>query len=204
VDWIVERVAGAPRELHALGLPDPTVRTVRRLDATSTALVLGSTQAPLDTPVPAVRRRSGGGAVLVEPGGVAWVDVVVPRDDPLWEDDVGVAFHWLGDAWAHALAELGLRGAHVHRGPLVRTDLSALVCFAGLGPGEVTVDGAKVVGMAQRRTRGGALFQCAVPLVWDAGRQAEVLGLARLDIPVLALDGRTAAEVGEALLAALP
>lgn len=200
----MERVAGAPAELHALGLPDPAVRTVRVLDATSVALVLGSTQAPLDTSVPVVRRRSGGGAVLVEPGGVAWVDVVVPRDDPLWDDDVGLAFHWLGDAWARALGELGVGGAVVHTGPLVRSDLSALVCFAGLGPGEVTVDGAKVVGMAQRRTRAGALFQCAVPLVWDAGRQAEVLGLARLDIPVLALAGPSADEVGEAFVGHLP
>jgi lipoate---protein ligase len=153
--------------------------------------------------VAVVRRRSGGGAVLVEPGRVAWVDVAIPRDDPLWDDDVGVAFHWLGDAWAAAVAALGVEGAEVHRGGLVRTPLSDLVCFAGLGPGEVTVDGAKLVGMAQRRTRAGALFQCAVPLAWDAERLARILGLDGLDIPVLALDGRTPAEVTSALLAEL-
>ena len=38
--------------------------------------------------VAVVRRRSGGGAVLLDPGGVVWVDVVVPRHDPRWDDDV--------------------------------------------------------------------------------------------------------------------
>ncbi len=45
---------------------------------------------------------------------------------------------------------------------MVRTPWSSLVCFAGLGPGEVTVDGRKLVGISQRRTRAGARFQCAV------------------------------------------
>jgi hypothetical protein len=49
------------------------------------------------------------------------------------------------------------------------------VCFAGLAAGEVIVDGAKVVGISQRRTRAGARFQCSVPLRWDAARHAELL-----------------------------
>ena len=52
------------------------------------ALVLGSTQraevvderACADAGVEVVRRRSGGGAVLLEPGAVVWFDVVVPAD----------------------------------------------------------------------------------------------------------------------------
>jgi lipoate-protein ligase A len=125
--------------------------------------------------LPVVRRRSGGGAVLVEPGDVLWVDVVVPRHDALWDDDVGRAFHWLGDAWAATVGPDGR--AAVHRGPLVTTRWSRAVCFAGLGPGEVTVDGRKVVGISQRRTRDGALFQCAALLAWHPGPLAERLGL---------------------------
>jgi lipoate-protein ligase A len=120
------------------------------------------------------------------------------------DDDVGRAFHWLGDVWASALGALGVGGAQVHRRGLVHTALSDLVCFAGLGPGEITVDGAKVVGMAQRRTRAGALFQCAVPLVWNPDRLAGLLGLDQLAIPVLAVAGRTPAEVLAALVAHLP
>ena len=84
-----------------------------------------------------VRRRSGGGAVLLVPGEVVWVDVIVPAGDPLWDDDVGRATHWLGATWARALAACGLPDATVHRGPMVRTPWSSLVCFSGLGPGEV-------------------------------------------------------------------
>jgi len=151
-----------------------------------------------------VRRRSGGGAVLIEPGGVAWIDVAIARADPLWDDDVGRAFHWLGDAWAAALVLLGVVGAEVHRGGLVRTALSDLVCFAGLGPGEVTVGGAKVVGMAQRRTREGALFQCAIPIEWNPDRLATLLGIEGLDAPVLSVVGRTPPELLAALVAQLP
>jgi lipoate-protein ligase A len=207
VAWLVEQHRAPAAELHALGLPDPATRTVRRLDVTRPALVLGSTQPTLDrvdADVEVVRRRSGGGAVLVEPGRVAWVDVVLPRGDPLWDDDVGLAFLWLGDAWSRALAALGIDSTVVHRGALVRNALSDLVCFAGLGPGEVTVDGAKVVGMAQRRTRAGALFQCAVPLAWDGARTAQLVGLERLDIAVRPLEGFGAAPVVDALVAQLP
>ena len=140
--------------------------------------VLGSTPARLErrsdaaapwrqAGVELVRRRSGGGAVLLVPGEVVWVDVVVPAGDPLWDDDVGRAAHWLGAAWARALGGVRRPGATVHRGPMVRTPWSSLVCFAGLGPGEVQLGGRKVVGISQRRTRGWARFQCAVYLRWD-------------------------------------
>lgn len=145
------------------------------LEATEPAVVLGSTQAEsLVVPgTPTVRRRSGGGAVLVEPGGLVWVDVFVPAGDPLWEVDVGRAFAWLGRVWAGALGA----GALAHAGPLVTTPWSKLVCFAGLGPGEVTLDGAKVVGMAQRRARAGALFQCAALREWRPQRLLDRLAL---------------------------
>ena len=160
-----------------------------------------------------VRRRSGGGAVLVEPGRLVWAEVVVPVDDPLWEADVGRASWWLGRAWAAALADLGVGPALVHEAGLVHSEWSRAVCFAGLGPGEVTVGGRKVVGLAQRRTRRGALLQCAVPLEWDPLPLLGVLDLApeqraaataELAASVLALTGTRPAEVEAALVAHLP
>jgi lipoate---protein ligase len=163
------------------------------LAADRPAVVLGSTQP--DTAVDreraraggfeVVRRRSGGGAVVLRPGAVVWVDVLVPATDGLWTVDVGRAFSWLGETWVEALAAVGVPDARWHNGPMLRTPLSDSVCFAGLGPGEVTVGGRKVVGMSQRRTRHAALFQCAALLEWDAGAVAELLGL----------DGTTAAEL---------
>lgn len=180
--WTVEQTVGSAAEHHGRDVGASTGRAVWVHEVTEPALVLGSTQDPAvvdPTAVAAagievVRRRSGGGAVLVEPEGVVWVDVVIPPTDPLWDDDVGRAAHWVGRSWASALTAAGVVGAKVHTGPLVTTDWSDLVCFAGLGPGEVTVDGAKVVGVSQRRTRQGARFQTAVLLRW---RPADLVAL---------------------------
>lgn len=184
--WVVEHLTGTAAALHGRELPSTVARRVWVHAVTSPALVLGSTQsvdvvdqdAAGAAGVAVVRRRSGGGAVLVEPGGVVWVDVVVPPGDRLWDDDVGRAAAWVGETWATALHRVGVTGLAVHRGPLVSTSWSRLVCFGGLGPGEVTRHGQKVVGIAQRRTRHGARFGCAVPLVWDP---AALLALLRLD-----------------------
>ena len=157
----------------------PSGRVVRFLTVVADALVLGSTQAaPAVAPagLDVVRRRSGGGAVLLEPGGQVWVDVFIPRGDPLWDDDVARAFLWLGEVWVSALASVGVTGAAVHHGGLCTTQWSRAVCFAGLGTGEVTIGERKVVGLSQRRTRAGALFQCAVPLVWSPERIVAALG----------------------------
>jgi lipoate-protein ligase A len=126
--------------------------------------------------VEVVRRRSGGGAVLLEPGAVAWVDLVVPRGDPLWDDDVNRAVWWVGEAWVAALESLGVEGS-VHRGGLDRAPWSERVCFAGLGAGEVTVGGRKVVGVSQRRTRAAARFQCAALLRWEPRRLVDLLAV---------------------------
>ncbi len=174
--WVVEREAA---DVFDRPWPEPAVRTVWVVEVTEAAVVLGSTQ-PESVVVPgvnAVRRRGGGGAVLVEPGGLVWVDVLVPAADPLWEHDVGWAFAWLGRAWVGALADAGVSGAEAYEGPLVTNAWSRIVCFAGLGPGEVTLEGVKVVGMCQRRARAGALFQCAALLDWQPRRLLDRLAL---------------------------
>ena len=197
--WAIDVVVGPASALHAasagLVSTGPVAgspgRTIRILEADEPAVVLGSAEpddhvdraARRGPGMAVVRRRSGGSAVLVGPGQVLWVDVIVPVGDPLWQIDVGRAGWWLGGCWAAALADVGIGGAQVWRGAMIRSRWSPRVCFAGLGPGEVTVEGAKVVGMSQRRTRVGALFQCAVPLLglgggplgpWDPGDLLDV------------------------------
>ena len=177
------RVAtGDPAALHAAPLLEPPVqRGVRWCHPTSTAIVLGRAQvAPAVAPdVSVVRRVSAGGAVLVSPDGPAWADLTIPRSDPLWDDDVGRAAWWVGEVWSAALVVVGVDPAslRVHRGPMARRSLGAKVCFAGLADGEVVLDGAKVVGVSQRRTREGALFQCALLLDWDPAPLLSALGL---------------------------
>jgi lipoate---protein ligase len=108
-----------------------------------------------------VRRRSGGGAVLLVPGEVTWVDVVVPRGSTGWSDDVHGPMRWLGGHLAALFTER-LPGSTItmHPGPMVTTAWSQSVCFDGVGIGEVLLDGAKLVGMSQRRTREAARLQC--------------------------------------------
>jgi lipoate---protein ligase len=197
VSWRVERFREAPSESHARGLPEPAARAVWVFEPTVSALVLGSAQDPevvaAATTIEVVRRHSGGGAVLVVPGDVLWVDVILPAGDPLWDDDVGRAFGWLGDVWARALDSLGVT-ASVHRGALQRSRWSDLVCFAGLGPGELVNEAEeKLVGMAQRRTREAARFQCAVLGRWDPGALVAVLELPDDDRSAATADLRHAA-----------
>ncbi len=163
---------GSPRSLWVPTLTDPPT------------LVLGSSQ-PANTidisylerhAITLATRRSGGGAVLVGPNELVWFDVVLPNTDPLWHHDVGRSFDWLGNAVQRALATLDL-ATELHSGPLTTTEWSRRICFGGLGPGELTLDGRKVVGMSQRRTRTTSRIQVAVLLTWDPERHANLLAI---------------------------
>ncbi len=183
-------------EQHGRDLP--AERSVWNVDIIGPAIVLGSrqTEAELDLDACAeagieiVRRRSGGGMVYLVPGNHIWLDVVIPKADTLWNDDVGRASWWLGDAWLAAIESLGVTGAHVHREQMTTGEHGDLVCFAGVGPGEVMFHGAtgveaKVVGISQRRTQELARFQCTMYLQWssvvadDLGRMLGKTHLAR-------------------------
>jgi lipoate-protein ligase A len=193
------------------------VRAVWVLEAAAPALVLGSTQAPdlVDAGradgagAAVVRRRSGGGAVWVDPATTAWVDVVLPASDPLWDDDVGRAALWVGRAWQAALADLGVTPTVVHDGALACGPLGRLVCFGTVGAGEVTSpDGRKIVGISQRRTRAAARFQCAAYSRWDPAPLVDLLRLegdgARSLDAAAAGTGRPPAALVDAFLARLP
>ena len=159
--------------LHGL-VPDGRHRLAEWYEVATSALVLGSAQrddvvdaqACVTAGIDVVRRRSGGGVVLLVPGESLWLDVVVPRSDPLWHDDVAAAMWWLGDVWCEAFAACGIVGATVHRGALLHTPWSRLVCFDGTGAGEVLVGERKAVGISQRRTRDWLRLQSSVHLVW--------------------------------------
>jgi lipoate-protein ligase A len=176
----IETRSGSPAELHHLDL-DLSHRAAIWLEPTSGALVLGSAQradtvrsdAVTAAGLDLVRRRSGGGAVLVIPGEVLWLDVVVPRGDRWWDDDIARSMWWLGELWASALDDVGV-AARVHRGGMQRSPWSAAVCFAGVGDGEVVADGRKIVGISQRRTRAGARLQSMCHLVFRADEVASL------------------------------
>lgn len=158
-------------------------RRVVVYEVTRPVLVLGSTQSPsvvdrrraAGSGVAVVRRRSGGGAVYLEPGAQEWVDVWIPRHDPCWSPEPRATAERVGEWWARALG--GTRAAtatatatatvEVHRGAPVPTAGERLVCFAGIGAGEVVLDGRKLVGLAQWRSREGALVHGCAYRRWD-------------------------------------
>ena len=146
-------------------------------------LVLGSTQRAdivdaqraSELGVEVVRRRGGGGAVLLRPGDHLWIDAWIPRGDPLWEADVGVAAAWVGRWWTAALASFGAYECVVHEGPAVPGEHGALVCFSGKGPGEVFHHERKVTGVSQWRGKEGALLRTCAYTRWDARPLVELL-----------------------------
>lgn len=198
-------------------LNDPTPRVVEcRSDAP--ALVLGSVQryfvvddgALARHGVDVTRRRSGGGAVLVEPDGMVWFDVVVPADDPRFARvaaDVGRSMHWMGTQIRVALEDLGVDGVAIHDRPMVCTDWCRLVCFAGIGPGEVVQGDRKLVGISQRRTRVGSRFQCAVHTRWNPELMLSLLVPPRpeaAELPdVATIDARVAGDLPSAVVRVL-
>ena len=171
--------AGSAGELHGdLPFDVPLAAWIMHVDGPALVIPRHARFAVKDG-LPVVERASGGGAVLLQPGDL-WIDLVVRADSARWDDDVRASAHWVGEIWAAAIGA----SAHVHRGGMTRTEWADRVCFAGLGPGEVTAGegGPKLVGISQRRTRAGARFQCLAPRRWDP------VGIARLvGVPVEAI-----------------
>jgi lipoate-protein ligase A len=171
----VDRSTGSAGVFHAREIPDDGQVHVWWFEVDRPAVALGSRQRTeivdatrcAEAGIEVVSRRSGGGAVYLEPGGIIWVDVIIPVSDPRWSGDVRDSMMWMGERWTRALEALGTwspEQLRVHRGGEQSTVWSDLVCFAGIGPGEVLADGRKLVGISQRRTRAGSRFQCAVHL----------------------------------------
>ena len=228
------RRRGRADELHRLDLPVGPGPAVWLLQVERPALVVGSAQAAADVDatlaarlgLEVVRRRSGGGAVVLVPDEVVWCDLVLPAGDGAVVDDVGEQFVAAGERWRAALSARGpdvgrlvVQPASTRPGPQGR-----VVCFGGLGPGEVVRSGrpaggtdggsgmppaqrpldhpstAKLVGLSQRRTRAGVRVQGLVHRTFDADRTARLVapGLQRLGLDPDEVAARLAREVAVA------
>ena len=166
-DWQYLERSGPP-ELLVGEQPDPGGQRLACLCRPSAAaVVLGSTQPDDDVDLQrcaemgyaVVRRRSGGGAVLVSPEAQLWLDLFVPVNDPLYERDVTLASHFVGALWLASLENAGETGELLEVSPdFVGSDSSRRACFVGKGSGEVMRGERKLVGLSQRRERSGAWF----------------------------------------------
>jgi len=183
-EWHVVRSQSTAGEFHGLEIPDPPTPQIWVHEITRPALVLGSTQRRDQADLVAceragyevVRRRSGGGAVLLAPGEVVWIDLILPAGGPGWSSDVHRPMVWLGTRLASAFDAAGDSDVTVHDAAMVSTAHSRLVCFDGIGPGElIRSDGSKLVGISQRRTRAAARLQCCWYSSYDPGVLSSLL-----------------------------
>ena len=159
---------------------------------------------------------------MLVPGEVTWLDVILPAGAPGWSSDVHAPMVWLGRLLGDAV-EAGLSGSEppsrldvqepdarnqdvqVHQGKMLTTTWSSLVCFDGVGSGEVLLDGEKLIGISQRRTRFAARLQCcwysdydpsALTSLLDAGVRPPVAEL----LPVATIARSVAPAIPEAIL----
>lgn len=174
-----------PDTLAALAdTPDRRAYEVIPAVASDTAVVLGRGQRAVEEPagVQVLRRATGGGAVWLDRDLLS-VDVVLQAGHPWLAGRLTDVFTPVGEAWAAVLDDLGVPHVTVHRrgSPARRGDLEAEVCFVGRSYGEVVADGRKIVGLAQRRRRHGAVVACGVLLRW---RPAPLMAVLRPGEPL--------------------
>jgi len=190
--WSARTVTGSAAELHLLD--DFAERTLVLRVPSSRAVVLGSAQDASDVDadraaalgLEVARRRSGGGAVFVDPVDSIWIDAWIPRADPLWVDDVSTSMLWLGRAYAAVLADDVGAGSEIDvaTGAFEAGEHGRSICFLSTAPGEVVVRNGslgtdrggpatgKVVGISQRRDKRGARLQSVLYRRWDPGHWA--------------------------------
>ena len=133
-EWIASHKTGDVQDLHSLENEDWNLPAIWVMSPTNSSLVLGSSQDDgcIDyeyaekADVEIARRRTGGGAVFVDPHTLLWVDLFVPRSHRLWNDDIELASIWMGGVWKDALGSLGV-DSHMHNKPFVKDSLAALV-----------------------------------------------------------------------------
>jgi len=154
--------------------------------STAPAIVLGRGQGALAIEpdgLPVLTRLSGGGAVWLSPD-VLSLDVLLPAGHRwLANPQLTEVFVAVGRCWAEALDDLGVGELTVHQGRSTaqrrgspRQQLLAAVCYATRGAGEVLWRERKLVGMAQRRRRPGAMIQCGLLRRWRPQQLVASLG----------------------------
>lgn len=202
--WTIEYVNGNAQDLIQQSLEIPSSRVVRICKVQRPSVILGSTQKTLDLQpcaygfdIDIVTRRSGGGAVWVCPDNYVWIDIFLPRGDLLISNEISTSFFWLGTVLVQVLTKVGLKQVQMHKGRFVKTPWSSAICFSSKSPGEIFLGDKKVVGISQRRTREGVLFQVGIPLhlhlvelakLFFASSEAEIAA-AEISRASLELDG---------------
>ena len=173
--WVIESKYSETALAHEANLDEWRKPTIWGIEPRDTCLVLGKSQRGRSflnlgylegESINLTVRQSGGGAVLVSPKDMLWVDIFVPKESKFWVADIAKASIWIGGIWRDALKRLDIE-CFLFDEKFVRSEASDLICFVGRAPGELFVDDRKILGISQRRSKFGTRFQCALIINWE-------------------------------------
>ena len=119
-----------------------------------------------------VRRPTGGRAIL-HTDELTYA-LALPQDDPRATGDVVASYRRLSEGLLAGLQQLGVAAVQAVGPRLPAAELHA-VCFETPSNYEIVVDGRKLVGSAQWRSRGGVLQHGSLPLHGDLTRVVDYL-----------------------------
>ena len=127
------------------------------------------------------QRASGGGAVLWDDDLLS-LDVALPAGHSLLDDDVVVAYRWIGEAVRDGLRDAGVAADALapdaaRARPAPASPTVAACCFGTFSPWEIVgADGRKIAGLCQIRRRRGGLLQVGIARRLDGRTLIAALG----------------------------
>ena len=133
-------------------------------------------QHPASLSCPAVRRASGGGAIVHD--AEITYSLVVPAGHPLAVRRIAL-YGLVHGTLIDVLRSLGIAAELCREGSSARGARQPFLCFQRRAPGDVLVGTAKVAGSAQRRRR-GAVLQHGSLLLRRSAAAPELAGLGEL------------------------
>ena len=172
--WTIETKHSETALAHEANLEEWQKPTIWIIEPKDTCLVLGKSQRGRaflnlsyleEQNINLTVRQSGGGAVLVSPEDMLWVDIFIPQGSKFWIPDIAKASMWIGKIWHDALKRLNIECSLFDQ-KFSRSEASDLICFISRAAGELFVANRKILGISQRRSKFGTRFQCALIINW--------------------------------------
>ncbi len=116
--------------------------------------------------IPVVRRPTGGRAVYHDRE--VTYSIVLPPNDPILKHTTVEVYAIFAQGFVKALRYMGIEAEVVSK-PINQKGASKLLCFGSISQCEITIQGRKVIGSAQRRAECGFIQQGSILL---DGRQS--------------------------------
>ena len=118
--------------------------------------------------VPVVRRPTGGKAILH--GNEITYAIASPTKHPRFSGGIRESLKIIGNALILGLEELEISGSTLNEGnkPSLQENINSPACFASLNHFEVLIDGRKLAGSAQKRTRKAFIQHGSILIDFDA------------------------------------